>query len=162
MRRAPRRKPSVAREFANQIGNIGLMMGGILGAVFFTIILLTGNTMAQAFRERVPELAVLKTLGFSDPRVSLLVLGEAVLLTLVGGALGLGIAALLAPGLAKGIEGNPAGFCDCVADDRAGTRARSAAGPGRRGGAGADGTTTAHRRCAAGALTCSARSAKSR
>ena len=55
-----------ARQFANQIGNIGLMMGGILGAVFFTIMLLTGNTMAQAFRERVPELAVLKTLGFTD------------------------------------------------------------------------------------------------
>ncbi len=99
-----------ARQFANQIGNIGLMMGGILGAVFFTIILLTGNTMAQAFRERVPELAVLKTLGFSDARVSLLVLGEAVLLTLVGGALGLGIAALLAPGLGKGIKEILPGF----------------------------------------------------
>ena len=59
-----------ARQFANQIGNMGLMMGGILGAVFFTIILLTGNTMAQTFRERVPELAVLKTLGFSDALVS--------------------------------------------------------------------------------------------
>lgn len=99
-----------ARQFANQIGNIGLMMGGILGAVFFTIILLTGNTMAQAFRERVPELAVLKTLGFSDVRVSLLVLGEAVLLTLVGGALGLGIAALLAPGVAEGIKQYLPGF----------------------------------------------------
>ena len=64
----------------------------ILGAVFFTIILLTGNTMAQTFRERVPELAVLKTLGFSDVLVALLVLGEAVLLCAVGGAIGLGIA----------------------------------------------------------------------
>ena len=94
----------VARQFANQIGDIGLMMSGILGAVFFTILLLTGNTMAQAFRERVPELAVLKTLGFTDVHVALLVLGEAVLLCIVGGALGLGIAALLAPGVAHGIK----------------------------------------------------------
>jgi putative ABC transport system permease protein len=99
-----------ARQFANQIGNIGLMMGGILGAVFFTIILLTGNTMAQTFRERVPELAVLKTLGFSDVLVSLLVLGEAVLLCAVGGAIGLGIAALLAPGVAHGIKDILPGF----------------------------------------------------
>jgi putative ABC transport system permease protein len=99
-----------ARQFANQIGNIGLMMGGILGAVFFTIILLTGNTMAQAFRERVPELAVLKTLGFSDAMVSVLVLGEAVLLCVVGGAAGLGIAALLAPGVARGIKDILPGF----------------------------------------------------
>ena len=99
-----------ARQFANQIGDIGLMMGGILGAVFFTIILLTGNTMAQAFRERVPELAVLKTLGFSDALVSALVLGEAVVLSVVGGALGLGIAALLAPGVAKGIKEILPGF----------------------------------------------------
>ncbi len=94
----------VARQFANQIGDIGLMMGGILGAVFFTIVLLTGNTMAQAFRERIPELAVLKTLGFGDSVVSLIVLGEAVLLCAVGGASGLGIAMLLAPGIARGIK----------------------------------------------------------
>ncbi len=94
----------VARQFANQIGDIGLMMGGILGAVFFTIILLTGNTMAQALRERVPELAVLKTLGFSDALVSLIVLGEAVLLCAVGGGIGLGIATLVAPGIARGIK----------------------------------------------------------
>ena len=99
-----------ARQFANQIGNIGLMMGGILGAVFFTIILLTGNTMAQAFRERVPELAVLKTLGFSDSLVSLIVLGEAVLLCAVGGGLGLGIAALLSPGVARGLKDILPGF----------------------------------------------------
>ena len=86
------------------------MMGGILGAVFFTIILLTGNTMAQTFRERIPELAVLKTLGFSDALVSLLVLGEAVLLCAVGGAIGLGIAALLAPGVARGIKDILPGF----------------------------------------------------
>jgi len=100
----------VARQFANQIGDIGLMMGGILAAVFFTIILLTGNTMAQAFRERVPELAVLKTLGFSDALVALLVLAEAVLLCVVGGAVGLGIATLLGPGVAQGVKDVLPGF----------------------------------------------------
>ena len=100
----------VARQYANQIGDIGLMMGGILAAVFFTIILLTGNTMAQAFRERVPELAVLKTLGFSDALVALLVLGEAVLLCIAGGTVGLGIAALLGPGVAQGVKDVLPGF----------------------------------------------------
>jgi len=100
----------VARQYANQIGDIGLMMGGILAAVFFTIILLTGNTMAQAFRERVPELAVMKTLGFSDALVALLVLGEAVLLCVAGGVMGLGIAALLGPGIAQGVKDVLPGF----------------------------------------------------
>ena len=83
-----------ARQFAKQQGDIGLMTTGILGAVFFTILLLTGNTMAQALRERVPELAVLKTFGFTDGAVALLVLAEAVLLCVVGGALGIGLGAL--------------------------------------------------------------------
>ena len=80
------------REFAKQMGDIGLMTMGILGAVFFTILLLTANTMAQALRERIPELAVLKTFGFTDGTVGALVLAEAVLLCLVGGAMGIGIA----------------------------------------------------------------------
>lgn len=92
------------RQFASQIGDIGLMMTGILGAVFFTILLLTGNTMAQGLRERIPELAVLKTLGFTDNGVSLLVLGEAVLLFLLGGALGLGLGALATVLLAPTLE----------------------------------------------------------
>jgi putative ABC transport system permease protein len=66
--------------------------------------------MAQAFRERVPELAVLKTLGFSDAVVALLVLGEAVLLCMVGATVGLGIAGLLAPGVAAGIKDILPGF----------------------------------------------------
>jgi putative ABC transport system permease protein len=91
-------------EFANQSGRIGLVMTSILGAVFFTIVLLTGNTMAQALRERIPEFAVLKTLGFTDRNVSVLVLGEAVLLCLVGSLLGLGVAALLTPWVAGTVE----------------------------------------------------------
>lgn len=83
------------RQFAKQLGDIGLMMSGILGAVFFTIILLTANTMAQALRERIPELAVLKTLGFSDLTVSSLVLAESLVLCVVGGTIGIGLAWLL-------------------------------------------------------------------
>ena len=83
--------------FARQLGDIGLIMTGILGAVFFTILLLTGNTMAQAFRERIPEIAVLKTLGFSNGAILGLILGEAVLLSVLACALGIGGALLLTP-----------------------------------------------------------------
>ena len=91
------------RQFVEQMGNIELMMTGILGAVFFTILLLTGNTMAQGLRERVPELAVLKTLGFTDSGVAWLMLGEAVLLCVFGALLGVvaafGVAAAVGPQL---------------------------------------------------------------
>ncbi|HXH82640.1 MAG TPA: ABC transporter permease, partial [Candidatus Tectomicrobia bacterium] len=70
--------------FARQIGDLGALVTRILAAVFFTILLLTGNTMAQSIRERIPELAILKTLGFSDGKVTALVLAEAVLLLLLG------------------------------------------------------------------------------
>ena len=85
------------RAFAAQIGDIGLMATGILSAVFFTVLLLTGNTMAQALRERIPELAVLKTLGFGNNRVAWYVFGESVLICTLGGLLGIGLAALLGP-----------------------------------------------------------------
>ena len=82
--------------FAKQIGDIGALVTRILVAVFFTILILTGNTMAQTIRERIPELAVLKTLGFSDGIVTALVLGEALLLLVIGGGLGmLGAVAVL-------------------------------------------------------------------
>jgi putative ABC transport system permease protein len=68
-------------------------MTGILSAVFFTILLLTGNTMAQAIRERIPELAILKTLGFSNVSVLMIVLCEALLIVLVGSLPGLMLAA---------------------------------------------------------------------
>ncbi len=83
--------------FAKQIGDIGLIAGGIMAAVFFTLLLLTGNTMAQAVRERIPELAVLKTLGFQDRTVLALVLAESVLLIVLGGVLGMALAMLLTP-----------------------------------------------------------------
>ncbi|HEX5209150.1 MAG TPA: FtsX-like permease family protein [Steroidobacteraceae bacterium] len=80
--------------FVSQFADIGLIVGSIMGAVFFTLVLLTGNTMAQAVRERVPELAILKTIGFSNRSVLLLVLAESVLLLAIGGAVGLALAEL--------------------------------------------------------------------
>jgi len=85
--------------FAKQIGDIGAMVTRILIAVFFTILLLTGNTMAQAIRERIPELAILKTIGFSDRAVTALVLAEALLLIGLGAALGMGAAEVVLPSL---------------------------------------------------------------
>ena len=78
--------------FANQIGDIGAIMLAIAGAVLFTILIVTGNTMAEATRERTSELAVLKTLGFSDGKIVALVLAESCLIALSGGGLGLGLA----------------------------------------------------------------------
>ncbi len=91
--------------FAKQIGDIGLIAGGIMAAVFFTLLLLTGNTMAQAVRERIPELAVLKTLGFQDRTVLALVLAESVLLIVLGGVLGMALADLVIPGLNTALAG---------------------------------------------------------
>ncbi|MDH5835293.1 ABC transporter permease [Luteimonas kalidii] len=81
----------------NQMADIGLIVGSIMGAVFFTLLLLTGNTMAQAVRERTSELAVLKTIGFTSASVLGMVLAESILLVVIGGVLGLGLAAVLSP-----------------------------------------------------------------
>ncbi|HUL17905.1 MAG TPA: ABC transporter permease, partial [Steroidobacteraceae bacterium] len=88
--------------FVKQIGDIGLIVRWILFAVFFTLLLVVGNTMAQSVRERVPELAVLKTLGFSDGAVLGFVFAEALALCLFGGLLGLALATLAGAGIAKG------------------------------------------------------------
>jgi len=85
--------------FAKQIGDIGALVTRILIAVFFTILILTGNTMAQSIRERIPELAILKTLGFSDGKVTALVLAEAVLLLILGGGIGMSAAVAVMPAL---------------------------------------------------------------
>lgn len=83
-----------AKSFAKQLGDIGLITTLILGAVFFTMLLVAGNTMSQSFRERIPEIAILKTLGFSDQTVMFMILAEALLICLIGGALGVGLASL--------------------------------------------------------------------
>ena len=100
--------------FVRQIGNLSLILNAILGAVFFTILMLTGNTMSQAVRERIPELAVLKTLGFTNRMVLLLVIAESLLLCVIGGLMGMGLAALVMKGLANA----PTQFPPIVADAR--------------------------------------------
>jgi putative ABC transport system permease protein len=91
--------------YVKQMADVGFIVLSIMGAVFFTLVLLTGNTMAQAVRERTSELAVLKTIGFSSSSVLGLVLAESVLLVLLGGVLGLGLAAVLGPVLSAGSGG---------------------------------------------------------
>jgi putative ABC transport system permease protein len=84
-----------AQGFAQQVGNIGAILIGILSAVFFTILLVAGNTMAQSVRERTEELGVLKALGFTNELVLALVLAESCLIAATGGAAGLGAAWLV-------------------------------------------------------------------
>jgi putative ABC transport system permease protein len=93
------------QSFAKQFADIGLIVTAIMAAVFFTLLLLTGNTMSQAVRERIPELAVLKTIGFSNRSVLWLVLVESIFLVVLGGVLGLGIAALLMPAVSTASGG---------------------------------------------------------
>lgn len=87
-----------AAGWVKQFGNIQFLIMAIGGVVFFTLLLVTGNTMAIAVRERTGELAVLKAVGYSDRFVLLFVLGESLLIALFGGALGLGLAKLFTLG----------------------------------------------------------------
>jgi putative ABC transport system permease protein len=89
--------------FVKQLGDIGLIVRWILFAVFFTLLLVVGNTMAQSVRERVPQFAVLKTLGFSDNSVLGFVLAETFALCAIGGLLGLSLATLLGAGVQRAV-----------------------------------------------------------
>ena len=93
-----------AQGFANQIGNIGRIVAVIVIAVFFTMLLVTANTMSQAIRERTNEIAVLKTLGFSRAQVTGLVLAEALLLTVIGGTSGLLLGSLAVKSVARAMQ----------------------------------------------------------
>ncbi len=95
-----------AQSFADQIGNVGAIVRAVLVAVFFTMLLVAGNTMAQAVRERTSELAVLKTLGFSHGKVLGLVLAESCVIAVIGGGLGLLVAeGLIIPAVGKAMGG---------------------------------------------------------
>lgn len=87
-----------AASFAKQMGDIGFIMTAILSAVFFTILLVAGNTMAQTVRERTEEIGVLKALGFTNVQVLALVLAESCVLALLAGSVGLGVAWLATSG----------------------------------------------------------------
>ncbi len=92
------------KAFAAQFGNIALIVSLVVGAAFVTILMIVGNTMALSIRERTREIGVLKTLGFSGPRILTMVLGESVLLALLGGVPGLAIAALIAYALRNSLS----------------------------------------------------------
>lgn len=98
-----------AAGFANQVGNLGLIVTSILAAVFFTILLVAGNTMAQSVRERIGEIGLLKALGFTSARVQRLVLMESVTLVTTAGFLGMvlavGLERVLRPALAQFFPG---------------------------------------------------------
>jgi putative ABC transport system permease protein len=102
-------KTQPAKEFAlafiKQLGDIGFVLRAILGAVFFTLLFLTGNTMMQSVRERIPELAVLKTIGFGDGAVLGLVIGESLLLCLIAAVIGLGLSYAALPIIRLGLQG---------------------------------------------------------
>ena len=87
-----------AQGFVQQVGDVGTMLVAILSAVFFTILLVAGNTMAQAVRERTQELGVLKALGFTNRLVLALVLAESSLIAAAGGLTGLAVAWLVTVG----------------------------------------------------------------
>jgi putative ABC transport system permease protein len=91
--------------FIKQFGDIGFVLRAILGAVFFTLLFLTGNTMMQSVRERTPELAVLKTLGFGDATVLGLVIAESLLLCLTAALIGLSLSYGALPIVKRGLPG---------------------------------------------------------
>ena len=95
---------ALAQSFAHQIGDTGAILSAIAAIVFFVILLIAGNTMAQSIRERTSELGVLKTVGFTDATVMALVLGEAFLLVGGAGILGLVLAKLGTPVFGKLVE----------------------------------------------------------
>ena len=101
-------KTATERQFVKrlleQVGNIGAILVSVTAAVFFTMLLVTANTIAQSVSERTNEIGVLKTLGFSGRSILVLVLLESMLLTLAGGLAGLTLAWLLASGVGAAIK----------------------------------------------------------
>jgi len=94
-----------AASWVKQFGNIEFLVLTIGAVVFFTLLLVTGNTMAISVRERTGELAVLKAIGFTDRSVLFLVLAEALVIALVGGIVGLGLAVFAVPLLTTALNG---------------------------------------------------------
>lgn len=94
-----------AAGWVKQFGNIQFLIVTIGTVVFFTLLLVTGNTMAISVRERTAELAVMKAIGYSGPRVLIFILAESLVIALIGGLLGLGLALLAVPALAKALNG---------------------------------------------------------
>ena len=92
------------KQYSEQIGNVAAILVSVVSAVFFTMLLVTANTMAQSVRERTSEIGVMKTLGFSDRSLLTLVLAESLLLTLLGGFIGMLLARMMVGALAPSVE----------------------------------------------------------
>jgi putative ABC transport system permease protein len=86
--------------FVGQLGNIGLIISIVVGASFITILIIVGNTMVMAVRERTREIGIMKTLGFSVQRIMGMIVGESLLIALIGGIAGLLLATLFVTVLA--------------------------------------------------------------
>ena len=94
-----------AANWVKQFGNIQFLIGSIGTVVFFTLLLVTGNTMAISVRERTSELAVFKAIGYSDRFVLFFVLAESLVIAVIGGVLGLLLAVGAVPGLGRALNG---------------------------------------------------------
>ena len=94
-----------AASWVKQFGNVQFLIVSIGSVVFFTLLLVTGNTMAISVRERTSELAVFKAIGYSDSKILFFVLAESLVIALLGGVLGILAAAAMMPGLAKALAG---------------------------------------------------------
>ncbi|MBR9824790.1 MAG: FtsX-like permease family protein [Alphaproteobacteria bacterium] len=94
-----------SRAFLEQVGNIAMILLSVIGAAFATILMIVGTTMVMAINERTQEIAVMKTLGFPAPRIFRMVLSESILLSFVGGLLGLGLATLIVEGASSALAG---------------------------------------------------------
>lgn len=93
------------KAFTEQLGDLGFIITSIVGAAFATILLIVGNTMMLTVRERTSEIAVLKTIGFTAQRIFRLVIGESMLLAVIGGLMGLGVAYAMTLALANVFAG---------------------------------------------------------
>jgi putative ABC transport system permease protein len=91
--------------FVSFLGNVQLFLLSICGAVTFTILLVSGNTMAMSVRERIPEVGILKTLGFTNEAVLGIIMGEALTISLIGGVIGVVLAGVLCGGVGKAGQG---------------------------------------------------------
>lgn len=94
-----------ALSFVSMLGNIKVFLLAICAAVTFTILLVSGNTMAMSVRERIKEVGVLKTLGFNNDAILGMIVGEAICISLIGGVIGLFVSAVLMGGIAKNAGG---------------------------------------------------------
>ena len=92
------------KAFIEQMGDLGFIILAVVGSAFVTILLIVGNTMMLTVRERTNEIAVLKTIGFTGERIFALIIGESLLLAVIGGLLGVGLSWLISFGMAQAMS----------------------------------------------------------